>query len=303
MKKGFTLVELLVVIGILGILSAVLIGSFAGGTESARAVKCLTNMRNLATACQTYGMSYGFYPLAGSIECVGIDESQGIKNVKMRYRERPGWISWDSQGAYAGTVQSHIASASWMTSSYDQDDIKRTYALTNGVLWKHISGNRELFVCPEHTRLKRFQRTRPLWTYVMNSYFGWDNSKGGSAKPESFYGIRYDTLDRADRRLLLAELQFQEGYTSEPVDDSASAGTVNDCVLQYKTNEGGELIGFNHTAGKRTKVAHVVFADAHTEKLTMPKSGLSSGDHRKLTEWLCTGTDFTFKGDSYEELK
>ena len=68
MKKGFTLVELLVVIGILGILSAVLIGSFAGGTESARAVKCLTNMRNLATACQTYGMSYGFYPLAGSIE-------------------------------------------------------------------------------------------------------------------------------------------------------------------------------------------------------------------------------------------
>ena len=56
MKKGFSLVELLVVIGIIGILAGVLMGVFSGGSDSARAARCLSNMKNLANACQTYGM-------------------------------------------------------------------------------------------------------------------------------------------------------------------------------------------------------------------------------------------------------
>ena len=56
MKKGFTLVEMLVVIGIIGILVGVLVASFSGGTESARNAQCLTNMKNLAGACQSHGM-------------------------------------------------------------------------------------------------------------------------------------------------------------------------------------------------------------------------------------------------------
>ena len=47
-RSGFTLVELLVVVAIIGILAGVLLASFSGGTEAARAAKCLSNMRNLA---------------------------------------------------------------------------------------------------------------------------------------------------------------------------------------------------------------------------------------------------------------
>ena len=41
MKKAFTLVELIVVVGIICILAAILIASFGGGTESARNALCL----------------------------------------------------------------------------------------------------------------------------------------------------------------------------------------------------------------------------------------------------------------------
>ena len=68
MKKAFSLIELLVVIGILAILMGVLVVTTSGGTESARAARCLTNMRSLATACNTAALSRSTYPLAGSAE-------------------------------------------------------------------------------------------------------------------------------------------------------------------------------------------------------------------------------------------
>ena len=300
MKKGFTLVELLVVIGILGILSAVLIGSFAGGTESARNAHCLTNMKNIASACQSYGMANGHYPLAGSIEKMKIRESTAGKNVRKVYYELPGWLSWNSQGGvYANGPSSHASSASWYTSAYSQDQTARDHAYTNGVLWKYVSGNRSIFQCPAH--VKKFGKKPPAWSYVMNSYFGWDVSGGATARPESYYGVPFGSLARSDRRLLLAEIPYMGIETT--ANTSESSGTDCDCVLQYQDRDGGEMIGFNHSSGKRAKFAHVVFADGHTEKLAWPKSGLNEARVKELTKWLCSAVDVSFNGSYYEELK
>ncbi len=299
MKKAFTLVELLVVIGILGVLVTVMVVAMSGGTQSALNVKCETNMRNLAAACQTYGMARGHYPLAGSVEKMSIDTGDGVRNIKTRYSELPGWLSWNSQGAYRSRPTSHIASAGWFTSAYDEEDETRRYCLTNGALWKYVSSNTEIYRCPHH--VNKFRRNPPAWSYVMNSYFGWDNSEGQRAKDETYWGVEYGRLKRADRRLLFAELPFM-GVERE-ANTSAGAGKENDCTLQYREDQGGEVIGFNHSSGKRDKFAMVVFADAHTERISWPRTGLDENNLRELTEFLCDGKDVALKGGRYEELK
>ena len=90
-KSAFTLLEMLVVIGIIGVLMGVIISQFGGATESAKAAKCETNMKNLATAAHTYALSQsdGYFPTAGSY-------SHGYSNHKKHRKEYNNWsrISW-----------------------------------------------------------------------------------------------------------------------------------------------------------------------------------------------------------------
>jgi prepilin-type N-terminal cleavage/methylation domain-containing protein/prepilin-type processing-associated H-X9-DG protein len=56
--KGFTLVELLVVIALIVILAALLFPVFAQARESARKTRCLNNLRQIATAVMMYAADY-----------------------------------------------------------------------------------------------------------------------------------------------------------------------------------------------------------------------------------------------------
>lgn len=303
MKKAFTLVELLIVIGIIGILSGVLLVSVGGTTESARSAKCLANMRNLASACQSYGMSCGYYPLAASTEFSSIDESGGIRNVQMRYTESnprnsavgKAWVSWYSDGAYRSKPASSVASASFHVSPYAEAGStgdEQLYCITNGALWAAAKGNREAFICPSHAKAALAAGKKAFWSYEMNGYFGGDVSHSANTVSESYGGVSFANMKLADRRLLFAELPF--GEFDAPYADTA---------IQYKGLGAGQQQGlaFNHASGKR-KCAHVVYADGHVDKLSLPRGGLGEDEMKDLMDWLCRGLDVSFDGSKYEKL-
>lgn len=305
-RFGFTLIELLVVIAIIGILAGVLLATFGGSTESARAAHCLSNMRSLAVAANARAMATGGYPLAGSREAYGPTADGSIC-----YWPQPGWISWLSKDKYDDGHGHERATGSRQKidvfpfcGNDNPDDVQ--YALTNGVLWIASSRNRALYTCPEHI-LYRQGRKAPTayFSYVMNARFGWDYTKGsGSIVAGEPYVIEFGKLTRADKTLMFAELPTVAVDGGEAEDDAT--GLKSDCVLQYLdvaasgtdnkkdpyASESGEAesIGFVHKATGGRRCAHVAFADGHTEKLVWTDGGV---DSKTLTAYLCKGWDVT----------
>ena len=61
-EKGFTLVELLVVIGIIGILAMMLLPQFRGMRDRARIASCESNLKNVGTTLEAFYADNERYP-------------------------------------------------------------------------------------------------------------------------------------------------------------------------------------------------------------------------------------------------
>jgi prepilin-type N-terminal cleavage/methylation domain-containing protein len=124
-QRGFTLVELLVVIGIIAVLIGILLPALGRANESARRVVCLANVRQLATAVTLYLTdNRQVLPESGSIN------APLESPLCPRSQVAPAWTSL-GPGRY---VLPSIG------------DLLRKYLAGNGLLWRCPSAPDDTFV-------------------------------------------------------------------------------------------------------------------------------------------------------------
>ena len=80
-RAGFTLVELLLVLVILGTLAAIVLPKFAGRTEQARITAARTQLATFATALDAFEVDNGYYPKG----------SEGLKDLIIQPRDAVNW--------------------------------------------------------------------------------------------------------------------------------------------------------------------------------------------------------------------
>lgn len=305
-KQGFSLVELLIVIGIIAVLGGVMLTQFSGSTDSALAATCLNNMRALSTAVLMRAQSDGRYPAAGPFQYYDTD------TLEKKWEQ--GWIG------HASVDGENKVSCYYDPGSEGSD---QHFAITNGTVWRAAGGQRGAYVCPAHVKYcTRNKHPTPAWSFAMNSFFGWDRSVAGRldfglrSYGKGLLEVKYKS-GRTNRKrspekvLLFAEIPYVDNGVQKP-EWSTSASEYNDQILKYaaggdendkanRASDGdGEVIGFNHKSGNQYS-AHVAFADGHCTKIIMPENA-SEDNLRQLTTWLCTGRDYTFNGRTYGEV-
>lgn len=227
-RGGFTLVELLVVIAVIGILSALLLPALARAQSKGQSIACLNNLRQLAIATQLYA-----------------DDSQGRLPYNLGAVDTKNSVRYGGFRNWANNVMS------W---ELDEDNTNTTW-LAKGGLGPYLSGKTDVFGCPADQAVSENQRaagwTRRVRSYSMNAMVG----NAGA--------FSYDGFNSNNPRYTQF---FKESEISDParifVFVEEHPDSIND---GYFLNRLWQREWFDLPGSWHNEAANLTFADGHAE--------------------------------------
>jgi len=167
-RRGFTLVELLVVIGIIALLISILLPALSRARESAQKLKCQSNMRQISMAMMMYANeNRGCFPFIASLHNTG--------NTDLR----EDWIHWRTPPQQGGLRTSSIA---------------RYLASDDPTL-------KQIFTCPSDDGVRTLVATAYKYSYSMNGYLDPRGAQDGTSKRV----IRMGTIRNPSDKVMLVE--------------------------------------------------------------------------------------------------
>lgn len=148
-NRGFTLVELLVVIGIIALLISILLPALSKARKQANTVKCLANMKQFGTALVQYTNEW-----KGAMPYSGWNDFPGNGNYGGGKGNAGGWPDWlfDASSKITPPV----------ASLFNFKDVK------NGAFYAYLNGANAIYRCPQDAGPWLAQNSQFISSYVMN---------------------------------------------------------------------------------------------------------------------------------------
>jgi len=158
-RRGFTMVELLVVVGIIGLIMSMLLPALSTARESARSMQCQSNLRQLMLATMQFtDVNNGVLPCHKSDEPGVITYGNGADSIDV---DTPRWPS---------------QLAPFIEGTYDLQQWRELSAATGKSDDQFVPVNNNVFVCPN----------APERTTVRNLGYGYNYQFLGNPRPKHF---------------------------------------------------------------------------------------------------------------------
>ncbi|HZZ43474.1 MAG TPA: DUF1559 domain-containing protein [Tepidisphaeraceae bacterium] len=277
LRNGFTLVELLVVIGIIALLIAILLPALNKAREQAKSAQCLSNLRQIGQGFQMYANDFKGYVIPGFIRrspnggkgeenwatlLVVLKYIRGANQITIVGNSNAGGDAYNSYGAAANNVF-RCPSADDKVFVFGTDD---TTALTSKTDGRNSFGWRRQSLLYYSSVAVSQSSAAP----IIDTFYG-----GNFVLPSSDANIRSTTAQAAwPMRILGHILSTNEVFGSlskySQIKKSSEMVMLFDGFWghDYDTNK----ISARHNGKKMT---NIMFADGHAE--SVPSASLPNG--------------------------